>query len=48
MARDELPRDQWDFYALEIVPYLSHFDAAVGGARQDGDLDRMSQVITVK
>lgn len=48
LARDQLPRDQWDFYALEIVPYLSHFDAAVGGSRQDGDLDRMPQVITVK
>jgi hypothetical protein len=48
LVRAELPADQWAFYQREIVPYISGFDAAVGGSRRDGDLDRMPQVITVK
>ena len=48
LAKESAPADQWAFYEREIRPYLLPFDAFVSGARIDGDLDRLSQFITVK
>jgi hypothetical protein len=48
LAKDAAPSDTWAFYEREIRPYLLPFDAFVSGARVDGDLDRLTQVVTVK
>jgi hypothetical protein len=48
LVRDEIAADDWAFYQREILPYLLPFDAAASGSRQDGELDRMPQAITVK
>jgi uncharacterized protein DUF3352 len=48
LVQGEVSADEWAFYRREIVPYLENLDAVIGGARQDGGLDRGRQVITVK
>lgn len=48
LIRDKAPADQWAVYEREIRPYLLPFDAVASGARNDGDLDRLTQVVTVK
>lgn len=48
LVRNEIGADDWAFYQREILPYLLPFDAAVSGSRQDGELDRMPQAITVR
>ena len=39
---------EWNTYQTDIVPYLSHLDAFVSGARIDGGLNRLPMSFTVK
>ena len=48
LIKDKAPADQWAVYEREIRPYILPFDAVASGARNDGDLDRLTQVVTVK
>jgi hypothetical protein len=48
LVQKAIPADKWAFYAREIQPYVSHFDALVSGARADGDLDRLPMSLVVK
>ncbi len=48
LVKKDIPSDTWAFYEREIRPYLLPFDAVVSGVRVDGDLDRYTQVVTVK
>lgn len=48
LVKDAAPADKWAFYQKEIRPYLLPFDATVSGLRIDGDLNRLTQVVTDK
>lgn len=48
LVKAEVPADKWAFYEREVRPYILPFDALVSAGRVDGDLDRLTQVITVK
>jgi hypothetical protein len=48
LVKAEVPADKWAFYEREVRPYVLPFDALVSGARVDGDLDRLTQFVTVK
>ncbi len=48
LVKEMAPADEWSFYEREIRPYLLPFDAIVSGARVDGDLNRLIQIVTAK
>jgi hypothetical protein len=48
LVKDLVPADKWAFYEKEIRPYVLPFDAIASGVRVDGDLDRLTQIVTVK
>jgi hypothetical protein len=48
LARQSADDTEWAFYEREIKPYIEHLDAFISAAREDGDLDRLPQVFTVK
>jgi hypothetical protein len=47
LVKNLAPADKWAYYEKEIRPYLLPFDAFVSAARVDGDLDRLTQLVTV-
>ena len=47
LVKNVAPADKWAYYEKEIRPYVLPFDAIVSGSRVDGDLDRLTQVVTV-
>jgi hypothetical protein len=48
LVKDAVPAEQWALYEREVRPYMLPIDAMASGARVDGDLNRLSQFITVK
>jgi hypothetical protein len=48
LVKNVVPAAEWDTYQKEVVPYLSHLDALVSGARVDGGLNRLPMSFTVK
>lgn len=48
LIKADAPADKWAFYEREVRPYILPFDALMSGARVDGDLDKVTQFVTVK
>jgi hypothetical protein len=48
LLKAEMPADKWAFYEKEIKPFLLPLDAFASSAREDGDLNRLPAVYTVK
>jgi hypothetical protein len=48
ILKAKMPADEWARYEKEIKPFLVPFDALASSSREDGDLNRLPAVTTVK